>query len=444
MMPSGSVVAIVFQMPMPMAFVTMWMTALANTISVAFAMAQAPFSSVDAAIPAGDCDCEGNELDALGVCGGTCSSDEDGDGVCDDAEILGCDQWACNYAPMATENDGSCLKSVRVAPMRLRAITIQMPMRMMGRAFSPNPALIVQATAGIWTGMERDDPLTTWWRARLLLNWTRCLAMADCNGSYLVHLEFENETDVLSAIFSDTLIYDWAELFKSMRLKAVGIRFLDQHGAEFGKQQSLWQIEPLNQYDILDHIGMLSGNASGQLPSWISSPWMNGESICDVDIGDGAVYARHALPTPLQVEHRRVTIARVTTSVLLPFLGMPKSFWREAIRMNFCSRFTRTLSQSNRDAPTLRHAITTNLVTSIGADAFTPTALQHATARVPMDWMEMATGFATMWTIASELKTNVVCVMASGLPTNVDAMIWARMNAIALARSSRCIGCMWW
>ena len=115
---------------------------------------------------------------------------------------------------------------------------------------------------------------------------------------------------------------------------------------------------------------------------------------------------------------------------------MPKSFWREAIRVNFCSRFTRTSMQSNRDVLTLRHAITTNLVTSIGADAFTPTALQHATARVPMDWMEMATGFATMWTIASELKTNVVCAMAPGRSTNVDAMIWARMNAIALARSS--------
>ena len=172
MMPSGSVVAIVFQMPMPMAFVTMWMTALGNSISVAFAMARVPFTSVDvqpflpaiaiakaiswtssgcveatafmmrikmgyamtsmpalasttpvafamaqvrfmtadaADIPAGDCDCEGNQLDALGVCGGNCGSDEDADGVCDDAEILGCTfQWACNYEPMATEDDGSC------------------------------------------------------------------------------------------------------------------------------------------------------------------------------------------------------------------------------------------------------------------------------------------------------------------------------------------------
>ena len=37
-------------------------------------------------IPAGDCDCDGNQLDALDICGGDCSEDEDHDGVCDDAD----------------------------------------------------------------------------------------------------------------------------------------------------------------------------------------------------------------------------------------------------------------------------------------------------------------------------------------------------------------------
>ena len=37
-------------------------------------------------IPTGACDCNGNQLDALGVCGGTCMSDADGDGVCDDVD----------------------------------------------------------------------------------------------------------------------------------------------------------------------------------------------------------------------------------------------------------------------------------------------------------------------------------------------------------------------
>ncbi|MGB1364557.1 MAG: choice-of-anchor D domain-containing protein [Flavobacteriales bacterium] len=37
-------------------------------------------------IPAGDCDCDGNQLDALGVCGGACTVDADGDGICDDTD----------------------------------------------------------------------------------------------------------------------------------------------------------------------------------------------------------------------------------------------------------------------------------------------------------------------------------------------------------------------
>ena len=34
-------------------------------------------------IPEGACDCEGNQIDALGECGGNCLGDFDGDGICD-------------------------------------------------------------------------------------------------------------------------------------------------------------------------------------------------------------------------------------------------------------------------------------------------------------------------------------------------------------------------
>ena len=57
----------------------------------------------------GDCDCDGNQLDALGVCGGSCASDANGNGVCDDDEINGCTaDNACNYNADATQDDGSC------------------------------------------------------------------------------------------------------------------------------------------------------------------------------------------------------------------------------------------------------------------------------------------------------------------------------------------------
>ena len=37
-------------------------------------------------IPIGDCDCNGNQLDVLGVCGGECTADADADGICDDVD----------------------------------------------------------------------------------------------------------------------------------------------------------------------------------------------------------------------------------------------------------------------------------------------------------------------------------------------------------------------
>ena len=57
----------------------------------------------------GACDCDGNVLDALGECGGSCTSDVNENGICDDLEQSGCtDLAACNYDEGATEDDGSC------------------------------------------------------------------------------------------------------------------------------------------------------------------------------------------------------------------------------------------------------------------------------------------------------------------------------------------------
>ena len=65
-------------------------------------------------IPEGDCDCDGNQLDAIGICGGDCLADVDADGICDDedASILGCtDPCACNYQIEATVDNGECAYS---------------------------------------------------------------------------------------------------------------------------------------------------------------------------------------------------------------------------------------------------------------------------------------------------------------------------------------------
>lgn len=64
-------------------------------------------------IPEGECDCDGTQIDALGVCGGDCEADFNGDGACDWPSPcdgpLGCTYpEACNFMPEATNDDGSC------------------------------------------------------------------------------------------------------------------------------------------------------------------------------------------------------------------------------------------------------------------------------------------------------------------------------------------------
>ena len=60
-------------------------------------------------IAEGACDCEGNGPEAGYDCDGNCLNDADGDGVCDEFEVAGCqDDAACNYNADATDDDGSC------------------------------------------------------------------------------------------------------------------------------------------------------------------------------------------------------------------------------------------------------------------------------------------------------------------------------------------------
>ena len=65
-------------------------------------------------IPAGDCDCEGNQLDALGTCGGDCQIDSDDDGICDDNGKDQCtDTTAPNYKD---QNNEPCQPATPLEP----------------------------------------------------------------------------------------------------------------------------------------------------------------------------------------------------------------------------------------------------------------------------------------------------------------------------------------
>ena len=80
-------------------------------------------------IPEGACDCDGNQLDALGICGGNCGADADGNGTCDDSEVQGCmDPEASNFDATAT----GTMEAVNspVARIPKHRISIRMPMWM--------------------------------------------------------------------------------------------------------------------------------------------------------------------------------------------------------------------------------------------------------------------------------------------------------------------------
>ena len=48
-------------------------------------------------------------LDVIGECGGTCQSDYNNNGICDDQEVNGCTILAENFDSDATDDDGSCI-----------------------------------------------------------------------------------------------------------------------------------------------------------------------------------------------------------------------------------------------------------------------------------------------------------------------------------------------
>ena len=56
-------------------------------------------------------------VDAVGVCGGDCELDWNGNGVCDDIEVFGCTYSAAiNFNSLATADDGSCVFENNVSP----------------------------------------------------------------------------------------------------------------------------------------------------------------------------------------------------------------------------------------------------------------------------------------------------------------------------------------
>ena len=69
-------------------------------------------------IPEGDCDCDGNQLDAIEVCGGDCAADADADGICDDVD---------DCVVRTTQSVAFATKPVRPTSTATACVTTQKP-----------------------------------------------------------------------------------------------------------------------------------------------------------------------------------------------------------------------------------------------------------------------------------------------------------------------------
>ena len=133
--------------------------------------------------------------------------------------------------------------------------------------------------------------------------------------SYLVYAQFANESDVLSAIFSDVNVYPqggpmgidapcgcWNPIDNSMVMTAFNSSIL------WGTPQFA-----TNEYDTFWTIGKLSGDAPGSDPNWLSNPELDGDQICSAQVTDGGAFLTGAPVNAVAGEDFKVVIARVTT-----------------------------------------------------------------------------------------------------------------------------------
>ena len=81
-----------------------------------------------------DCDRDGNQLDALGVCGGDCTADADADGICDDVDDC---VAAMTRAVCAMVQERSTSADVLTSPLATATVT----------ATSSTPSACVAVTA---------------------------------------------------------------------------------------------------------------------------------------------------------------------------------------------------------------------------------------------------------------------------------------------------------
>ena len=162
--------------------------------------------------------------------------------------------------------------------------------------------------------------------------------------SYIAYFEADDPTDVLTAIWSDTLFYPeleilaidapcgcWNPIDESM--------VLDNNNSSF-----LWTIEPLWQYDTFWTIGKLSSDMVGDNPAFLSVPTVLGEAICNAEVTNGAAYVFFDAVNAIAGDDYRIPIARITTCGSFTISGNLQIFRGGSSDMEEYQSFHQTVS----------------------------------------------------------------------------------------------------
>ena len=276
-------------------------------------------------------------------CDGACVNDQDGDGFCDELEVPGCqDVNACNYVPLATDDDDSCEYAELYYncegeclidadgdgvcdELEIAGCTDEMACNYLvdatDEAFCEYPEEGYYCDGSCWDLNDNEtcdsDEVIEDLLVTIELDTTFESGALAGFKSYLVYLNLENESDELSALFSDTVAYPELE---ALQIDAPGGCWNPLGGTptlDEANTSASWASpdSALNEFDTFWTIGMLGADEPGQIPSSAiigGDDW--GASICELEVYNGAIFVLGDAPNSVAGSDSRVLIARVTTS----------------------------------------------------------------------------------------------------------------------------------
>ena len=168
-------------------------------------------------------------------------------------------------------------------------------------------------------------------------------------GSYIAYFQAESPTDFLSAVFADTLTYPQFGLLAIDAPCGCWNPLNDPMVMDAANSSVVWGIAGLEslEYDTFWTIGMLSGDSPGSLPTWISSPSVNGAEICSTQVGDGVFFTYQSSGNGFAGDDLRIPIARITTCGSFTISGALQIFRDGSTDNEDMQGFYRTVSFSS-------------------------------------------------------------------------------------------------